>query len=298
MYRFSVNRHAPNIALVGPADSDVVRFDRVKFSWRPSDQTADRYQIILARTPDYMSGLFGDSTITDSSWKSMMPCDSCRLWWKIRAHSVVGWGTFSASGNFVVQLERARLLLPLNEDSIRADTTRLVWAKAAPPASHYWVQVCDDSIFQDLKLNNQALEDTQAVFTPLVKGVTYWWRVRVGDTLGWGSLAPVRKFERPRDTSGGTGTVGDDAMPVGAGIAFASPNPFADATTLHVVIARPGSFDVRVIDLLGRTVLEHHARNADALSVRVDASLLPAGAYRCVIRAGGRIYQTTLVHLK
>jgi hypothetical protein len=98
-----------------------------------------------------------------------------------------------------------------------------------------------------------------------------------------------------------TPVAGADPPPVAAGehitLAPSVPNPASDNASIAYVLPRTSDVSLRLFDVQGRqvAVLENERREPGRHVVPIPTSRLPAGAYTCLLRAGGEVASRTLV---
>jgi uncharacterized protein YkwD len=85
------------------------------------------------------------------------------------------------------------LILPLADTTINRDSALFQWNKMAG-ATVYHLQVASDSLMKTLVLNDSILTDTSKLLIGLKDESSYFWRVRVKNTKGWGDFTPVQTF--------------------------------------------------------------------------------------------------------
>ena len=99
-----------------------------------------------------------------------------------------------------------------------------------------------------------------------------------------------------------TGTAVEEAGEIPRALALSSnyPNPFRSATTLRFELPARTEVDLRVVDLLGRTVarLIEGSMEAGVHTVRFEAGSLPSGVYLARLNAGGATHTRTLVLMR
>jgi hypothetical protein len=59
---------------------------------------------------------------------------------------------------------------------------------------HYWFELASDSLFAVSIVVDSTLTDTTTQHTLAVLNQNYWWRVRAGNTAGWGPFSLTRRF--------------------------------------------------------------------------------------------------------
>jgi hypothetical protein len=71
---------------------------------------------------------------------------------------------------------------------------RFTWRRPVVGTDRYRVQISTDAGMTALVVNDSTIADTTAVFSGLVDGTTYYWRVQAHNGAGWGELAAPQSF--------------------------------------------------------------------------------------------------------
>jgi hypothetical protein len=130
----------------------------------------------------------------------------------------------------------------------------------------------------------------------------------------WHNVSDAWDFGNGTGTDGGqlwievilgtpTATEDADAIPQTFTLAPNFPNPFSGATTLQVELPAPADVDLRIIDLLGRTVatLAQGPMAAGTHRIGFDARDVPglaSGVYLARLRAGSAVLTRKMVLLR
>ncbi|HEX9015997.1 MAG TPA: T9SS type A sorting domain-containing protein, partial [Chloroflexota bacterium] len=166
------------------------------------------------------------------------------------------------------------LLSPLNGAAVAADSARLVWSRGVPTATKYRLDLSIDSLFV-FGSSDSTLTDTAKTVRGLLKGNTYWWRVRAFDG-SWGPFSLARKFL--------TSTTSVE-LPPGTPTSFSLgqnyPNPFNPATMIRYGLPHASHVTLVVYDALGRRVAElvNGTIEAGYHEVKFDGRNLASGVY-------------------
>jgi hypothetical protein len=173
--------------------------------------------------------------------------------------------------------EQISLVAPADKQVIAGDTVRFIWRWGQPSVVRHWFELALDSTFSYKSLDS-TISDSTYVVRGLLKGATFWWRVKAYNAAGWGAFREVRKF-----TVNITSVDSPAGTPTEFSLSQNYPNPFNPSTTIGFGISGPGSSWVKlaVYDMLGRevAVLVNDRREAGYHEVRFDGSGLSSGVY-------------------
>jgi len=88
------------VELLSPSAGEVLTENTAVFLWRAGEPLVDRYWFELSEDSLFASPTI-DSTITDST-TTILNLETGNYWWRVRAHNVAGWGSFSETWSFSV----------------------------------------------------------------------------------------------------------------------------------------------------------------------------------------------------
>ena len=141
----------------------------------------------------------------------------------------------------------------------------------------------DSTFSSGIIKNDSSLVDTFRVVSGLTGGTKYFWRVRGGNTGGWGPYSSFRRFSV---------LMAGIADGLGAPTTYALyqnfPNPFNPTTVVSFQLPVTGNVRLVVCDLLGRevAVLVNERKEPGRYEVRFDAGGLSSGVVLYRITAG------------
>jgi hypothetical protein len=92
------------VNLLLPEDNAAVDADTVQCIWSSSAPAVTNYWFELATDSLFTSNYFVDSTLTDTSIVLNQLTNNTTYWWRVRAKNNVGWGDFSATRTFIVNI--------------------------------------------------------------------------------------------------------------------------------------------------------------------------------------------------
>jgi hypothetical protein len=269
------------ITIGSPSDSASLRYDHTIMKWKAPAETWDYFRFEVSTDTGFHTLFMLDSMRADTEWSSTRLRDGYRYYWRIRGHNEAGWGDPGTVHTFIVNLVTTSLASPAPATDLKGDSTvTLIWHRLRPDATRYTLQIAFDSNFTSSALFDTARVDTTFRFGSLNHQVTYYWRVRPGNALGWGAFSAPYSFVsvKPQQTVDGS-----PSMPAADALLPNAPNPFRGVTTIPFVLADEGPAKLEVRDMLGRVVatLFNGKAAAGTSVVMFDAASLPAGSYLC-----------------
>jgi len=176
-----------------PADSSSVDGSAVTFRWGPVTG-ATRYHIEVVRASDYFVfknvelGNVQGTTLTD------FPNDGTEYLWRVKAGNVSTWGNWSQYRTFTSGLAVGQTMLSSPASAaVMSGTSAVFRWNAVTGATRYNLQIFSGSTatgepIRDVQLGNVTASE-QFNFS---RGNTYTWRVRAGNTTGWGVWSATR----------------------------------------------------------------------------------------------------------
>jgi len=187
---------------------------------------AVKYRLQVSAMPDFSTLLIDDSSLTNSEFN--VPAgilgSSSTYYWKAAAKDNSVWGDFSATWNFTTLglPQPVVLTYPLNNAVEQPLNITFTWNKAAellnkltkshdknnnsskifvksfsdgPSAiSAYWFEMTTDTLTMTGLVRDTLLTDTLKNVNGLSSNTAYFWRVKAGNELGWGSFSVWWKF--------------------------------------------------------------------------------------------------------
>jgi len=188
------------------------------------------------------------------------------------------------------------LVSPANSEVIDSSSVLFVWQQSLPQVSKYSVELDTTDQFSSPIVVNSDITDTTYLFTGLVTGKNYWWRVRAFNPSGWGNFSEVRTF------SALIVGVDDDKsqFPTKFSLEQNYPNPFNPSTTIAYSIPKETQVSLKIYDVMGREVVEvvNGKQSAGDYNVEFDAASLASGTYFYKLTAGEFISVKKMVLLK
>jgi hypothetical protein len=104
-WSFTTIPPVPNqVSLVSPSNAAVITIDSVFLIWNKSSPGVDRYCLELFTDSLMSSRILIDSTTTDSLKIQKNLQNKTTYWWRVKAHNIAGWGIFSDSRKFSIDI--------------------------------------------------------------------------------------------------------------------------------------------------------------------------------------------------
>lgn len=247
------------VVLIAPGKDSVVTRDSVRLHWYGAGTYVDRYHVEV-REEDAVT--MNDSLCTDTIRTFVHTGSTSRVQWRVRAHTVAGWGEWSDVGAYVHLVAPGAVVAVSPADSARVTgfDVSLHWSAAQSAVTAYEIHLAVGGADSTMVTTDTVLEVRLPNNTDTVR-----WRVRARNAAGSGPWTRQRVFTL-RDT-------------VSTAVWW-EPAPHADECTF-TVFPNPGTGmrmitsekerteSVIVADVLGRVVF------AARLSLRPDFTVVP-----------------------
>jgi hypothetical protein len=269
----------PSPTLRAPGNGEQVDPLVIAFQWS-SVNNAVRYRLQVARDSLFVQLVKNDSTITDTTRLILGLSGATMHYWRVQAITIGGTSPFSPYWQFRTMGEipgAVSLVSPANNALIGQDSLRMVWRNAGPAAARYWFELSVDSLFTLRTIDSMSV-DTTTMIRNLNNSRTYWWKVRAGNSEGWGSFSETRKFTVML-TSVAEHVF--EGIPTEWTLAQNFPNPFNPSTVIVFGLPQETNVRLEVFNTLGEvvTTLVDERMSAGYHTVRFDATGGPSGIY-------------------
>jgi hypothetical protein len=187
---------------VSPKGGETVYTSNPILMWNPPPGVTPgniiEYQIRMSENPSFNPTNYGKyvtGTIHTVDYRYMQ--DNSTLYWDVRAKITEGWGAWSESAVFVVNLSfltPPRLVRP-QRDALLAELTPTFEWEAVPNATHYSIQIAEDREFSGaIMRGSDILSTTFIPYANLKENTQYYWRVcGIKDGIV-GSFSEVGRF--------------------------------------------------------------------------------------------------------
>jgi hypothetical protein len=213
---------------------------------------ATRYHVQVSTVPTFVSGLLvNDSTVTDTTRGLSGLSSSTTYYWRAASINTAGRSPFSARRSFTTYQplpNQVTLVLPANLARPKADSVKCVWRRNVQAGAKYWLELSDDSLFIFPALDS-SLTDTVKMLRGLAMNQWHYWRVRAGNTSGWGPYSEIRGFYTSL-----TGVADAPALPKEVLLKQNYPNPFNPSTMVEYGLPVESRVRLEVFNPLGQRV--------------------------------------------
>ncbi|NOX37601.1 MAG: T9SS type A sorting domain-containing protein [Calditrichaeota bacterium] len=272
--KYDQNPVAPG--LVSPANGQTDLDVSVTLVWN-AVQGADNYRLQLAKDSLFAQLVREETVVGDTAFTVSGLEYLTTYYWRVQAVNFTGASEWSPTWHFTTGLQRPGavvLVSPENQATVSADSVQLVWQKAEPMVTAYWVEVATDSLFAISEIDSQVTDTTKWV-THLQNGQKYWWRVRAKNAAGWGEFSEVRTFQ--------VNITGID-VPAQRPTVFVLeqnfPNPFNPVTTIRYGIPFRSKVVLEIYNTLGQRIatLVNQEQSPSYYQVTWEAQV-PTGIY-------------------
>lgn len=188
------------------------------------------------------------------------------------------------SGVESLQLPSAPVLIsPANSAVIDSASVLFIWQESQPQVSKYWLELDTTDQFSNPFVNSD-VTDTTYLYSGLLPGKNYWWRVKAQNPAGWGDFSEVRTFSTLFVD------IKDDEsqIPTNFSLEQNYPNPFNPATTIAYSIPKESQVSLKIYDVMGREVAQliSDRQPAGNYNIEFNASALASGTYFYKLTAG------------
>ncbi len=138
------------------------------------------------------------------------------------------------------------LVSPANSEVIDSSSVLFVWQQSLPQVSKYSIELDTTDQFSNPIVNSD-VTDTTYLFSGLLTGKNYWWRVRAFNSNGWGNFSEVRTFSTLL-----VGVDDESQIPTKFSLEQNYPNPFNPSTTISYSIPKESQVSLKIYDMMGR----------------------------------------------
>jgi hypothetical protein len=279
--------------LIAPPDGSMQAAKGIAFRWHAVN-AADGYELEVIGPSGGSDGTQADTTaVRDLE-------DATTYSWRVRAWRGPIAGPWSVEWTFATELPLpgvVTLLEPIEDDEAIDNPQLFRWTATGPQVDRYHFEYAFDDQFQNDVYRDSSITATEVLVSiePAVDA-DFWWRVRAGNTSGWGPWSSSR-----RNRSIVTDITVLHAAAAAGALSPVYPNPFGSApATVNYTLARPATVTLEVRDMLGRriTVLDEGHRDAGNHRFILASANLPAGQYMLLLRAGDELHTRTMIVLR
>jgi hypothetical protein len=271
---------APALRL--PPDGSTQTPEHIDFVWM-NVETAETYTLEIGQ--DTLSAI-SHSTSTPSLTLSALD-EEREFHWRVRALRASGEGPWSDWWTFTTTLrlpDAVELLTPIHGLAQTSDTVLFVWTRSEPRVDRYWLEYSFNETFLSSGIIDSSLGDTSVTIVLTAMASPCYWRVRAGNSAGWGPFSATGSFI-PLILG-----VKSESLPSAVVRLDASwPQPARTAAVVSMTLPVRTRARLELRDALGRIVRTHDAGELDAgpHTVALDFASLPSGRYLLVLHAAG-----------
>jgi hypothetical protein len=298
-----VNPRPPMPLLVYPPVDTTINDVMPSFVWRTSAY-ATKYTFELYADSALTDPVFSDTTLIDTTLAISDTLDAGEYYWRVRGGNTYGWGPFAAARSFMfepVDLRPAMpvLVYPPIDITIYDVVPVFVW-RMAQGAVRYTFELFADSALANLVFSDTTLTDTTIAITDSLTLGDYYWRVRGGNSYGWGQFASARSFMFEPESGIGN----DSLLPTEVALLQNYPNPFNMETTIMAAIPVGMVGNLTIFDIGGRLVREYSVKgNGNITRITWDGHDFNgqdtrSGIYLYRLRVGDRVISRKMVLVK
>jgi hypothetical protein len=197
-WKFTTIIAAPRLApaCIAPSDNASKVPVRATLVWMRA-AGASSYRVQVAPDSLFASPLRDTGGITDTSYGTTGLGNDASYFWRVIAMNPGGESVWSPAMRFttVVALPQApHPISPTDGCGLGSDSLRLIWGKASPRVSRYWVEIASDSAMTSAMVDS-ADADTLKPLAHLKNNTVFWWRVKACNEAGWGEFCAVQRFK-------------------------------------------------------------------------------------------------------
>ncbi|MBT8387259.1 MAG: T9SS type A sorting domain-containing protein, partial [Ignavibacteria bacterium] len=204
-----------------------------------------------------------------------------------------GFTQDSSVFSFIITTPAAPILISPT-DSVNVTEAEFIWTSSFPEIDRYWFEIDTTDQFTTSFIDSM-ITDTTYLYSNLLNGKHYWWRVKAYNSLGWGEFSEVATF------SVKIVSVEDrNQLPVVFSMEQNYPNPFNPSTKIKYSIPDLSFVIIKVFDVLGNeiTTLVNEEKPLGNYEVEFDATRLTSGVYFYQLKAGSFVETKKMILMK
>ena len=176
-------------ALTAPLNGSANLATNPTLIWNAVDG-ADMYRLQVSLSPGFVSTVYDDSNIANTSQQVTGLFSSSTYYWRVNADISGGTGPYSAAWHFTTlgAPDAPVLTAPVAAAQNQSTNPTLSWLSSVGAAT-YRVQVSTSDLFAVIVLDDSNLTGTSQAINGLMIGTTYYWRVDAKNTAGTSAYA-------------------------------------------------------------------------------------------------------------
>jgi len=117
-------------------------------------------------------------------------------------------------------------------------------------ADFYLLEIAYDPDFTDMVFSDSSIADTALTMETPLADSGYYWRIKGGNSNGWGPYAQTRFFS----VNTQTGVEDNQSRPISFKLLSAYPNPFNASTSIEFSLDSESPVEISIFDVMGRRV--------------------------------------------
>jgi len=171
----------------------------IKFEWDKA-LNSDSYRVQVSTVRDFSQMVVNIGSVRDNFFYLTNLDEGQIYYWRVRSSNIVGNSSFSEVWDFTTKAskivpDKPLLLFPKSATITQGDNVSLEWSKVNS-ADFYHVEVSKFSNFsQSIVFSNSKITFNKVIVQGLEYDQTYFWRVRAGNEIGFGSYSSVWNFK-------------------------------------------------------------------------------------------------------
>ncbi len=170
----------------------------VKLQWLDRSSSEQYYKIQRKKNADGIYALLTTVAANETTFTDLTAQDDSTYFYRMYAMS----GSLIPDTSQPVSLTLHAhwppatpiLLSPSQNGRVRYENILLAWGKVARE-SLYTLQISEDSVFNQLVMNEETLHDTTYTISSLPEGSRFWWRVQASNSYGNSVFSSTSSFE-------------------------------------------------------------------------------------------------------
>jgi len=236
--------------LSSPADGATIAATSITFYWNAPTGSPTQYHLQLSTNSEFASLAYDNNNITDTSRPlTSFPNNGTTYYWRVRAYNSAGWGLWSSTRYFVNGSTASvpgtpTLSSPPNGATVSGTSITFSWNVPTGNPTKYHIQLSTSSTFVTTVASNDNVTGTSITGSGFPNnGSTYYWRVRAGNSVGWGSWSGIRSFVNGGVPAAPTlSSPPNGATVSGTSITFSWNVPTGSPSKYHIQLSTSSTF--------------------------------------------------------
>lgn len=273
---FTVVDSLPGLpVLIYPTNHMINLATSFNFVWSPGLGSTKSW-LQVATDTSFNNKIVNDSNITNGGYSISGLNGNTQYWWRVRGINQNGMGPWSIVFTFSTGLnipQPPALYNPPNGSGVN-NPVKLIWYKSLG-ATIYNYQVALDQSFTYSFISDTTVDSFKTLPGNLPSGI-YYWRIRAGNTSGYGAFSNVWHFTVLLSSK-----KENELIPSSFKLYDCYPNPFNPTTTVRIDIPKECEGKLVLYDILGseiKTLLDEKL-NAGTHYVTLTNHQLTSGVY-------------------